>query len=213
MPPKLQLYLSPGACSLASHIALQESRLPFTTTNLSVKAGFPQSHLHLNAKGRVPILDLDGELITENVAIINTISTLAPEKQLLGTTPLEVTRAQEWMAYLSGTLHGIGFGMLFRPKRFVDDEGLYDVIKGKGRETITGCFEYMEKRLEGRKWAVGEQFTVVDGYLLVFYRWGSASGFEVQEKYPNYSRIVGEVAKREGVRRALEAEGIGASGN
>lgn len=211
MPPKIHLYLTPGSVALASHITLTLSGLPFTTTNLGAQRGFPPQHLHLNPKGRVPILELDGELITESPAIITTISLLVPEKMLLGSTVLEQARAQEWMVWLCGTLHGQAFGGVFRPARFVgEEESAYEVIKAKGRETAKECFEYIEGKLEGKKYAVGEGFTAVDAYLLVFYRWGNMLKFGMRENFPNYTRLVEGVVEVEGVKRTIEKEGISA---
>jgi glutathione S-transferase len=89
MAPKIHLYLTPGSCSLAAHIALQETGFAFTTTDLKAARGYPTEHLHINPKGRVPILELDGELITETPAILSTISALVPDRKLLGSTILE----------------------------------------------------------------------------------------------------------------------------
>ena len=211
--PTIHLYLTPGSVSLASHIALAESNLPFTTTDLKASRGYPTEHLHLNPKGRVPILSLDGELITETPAILSTISALAPEKHLLGVTILEQARAQEWMAWLCGTLHGQGFGCLFRPVRFVgSEEGMYDAVKACGRECVKECFAYIDGKLEGRAWAVGDAFTAVDAYLYAFYRWGNMLKLGMREKYPNYARVMDAVVKRESVIKTVEVEGISFDG-
>ncbi|KAH8725483.1 glutathione S-transferase [Phaeosphaeriaceae sp. PMI808] len=212
MSPILHLYMTPGSCSLAPHIALQESGLDFQTTNLQAARGFPVEHLHLNAKARVPILDMDGELITETPAILSTISALASDKNLLGRTPLEHARAQEWLAWLCGHLHGQAFGCLFRPQRFVGsaDSSLHNVVKSHGREVVKECFGFIERNLGGREWAVGEGFTVVDAYLLVFYRWGNMVGYKMGEEYPSYAGVVRRVVQREGVKKVLESEGISA---
>ncbi|KAF1915798.1 glutathione S-transferase [Ampelomyces quisqualis] len=209
MPPKIHLYMTPGSVALASHITLAESGLPFSTTNLGAQRGFPAKHLPLNPKGRVPILDLDGNRITESPAIITTISLLVPEKKLLGTTVLEQARAHEWMVWLCATLHAQAFGGVFRPSRFVGaEEAVYDVVKAKARETVRECFEYIEGKLEGQTHAVGHVFTAVDVYLLVFYRWGNMLRFGMREHFPNYTRLVEEVVSRDAVKKTLEAEGL-----
>jgi glutathione S-transferase len=210
MPPTLHLYHTPGSCSLATHIALQISALPFSTTNLHAARGFPASHLHLNPKGRVPILEVDGELITETPAILSTIAALAPEKELLGKGFIAQARAQEWMVWLCGTLHGQAFGCVFRPGRFVGDEAMYDAVRAKGRKHVQECFEYIEKKLEGRNWAVDDDFTVVDAYLLVFYRWGNMLKMGMRETYPSYTRVVDGVMARNNVKKTIESEGIDA---
>jgi glutathione S-transferase len=209
MSPKIHLFLAPGACSLAPHILLQEIGVAFTTTILNVREGFPDKYLHLNPKGQVPFLHLDSDIITENPAIMTAIAQLAPSRHLFGKTDMEKVRCYEWMNWLSGSLHGQAYGGFFRPQRYVKDEKLYDCVRERSKETIGECYDYIEKSLEGRKWAVGEDFTAVDAYLLVFYRWGrSNAGFAMAEKYPNYTRLVEDVAKREAVVKAAEAEQI-----
>jgi glutathione S-transferase len=205
--PKIQLYLDPGACSFASHILLHETGVPFTSNVIPTRGGFPKDKLHLNPKGVVPILILDGETITESPAILTAIAQLAPTKHLLGRTNLDVVRCYEWMNFISGKLHGQAFGGLFRPARYVDNADLYDDVRGKARSTVRECYDHIEDKLRGREWAVGEAFTAVDAYLLVFYRWGTHAGCDMKE-YPNYAKLAKRVAEREATIKAAEAEGI-----
>lgn len=213
MAPTIHLYMTAGSIALASHIALQESGLAFTTTDLGAMKGYPAEHLHLNPKGRVPILELDGERITETPAILSTIAALVPEKKLLGSTALEQARAQEWMAWLCGTLHGQGFGALFRPARFVGDQvEMYDRLKECGQDCVKECFAYINEKLEGKTHAVGDAFTAVDAYLYAFYRWGNMLQLDVKENYPNFARLVDEVVEMESVKKVVEVEGISLDG-
>jgi glutathione S-transferase len=209
MAPHLHLYMTAGSCALASHIALQESGLAFTTTDLNAHPDFPAEHLHLNPQGKVPILQLDSEYITETAAILSTVAALAPEKKLLGSTVLEQARAHEWIAYLSGTLHAQGFGCMFRPAKFAgDEEQVHNTVKALGRDRVEDCFSFIDGKLEGRMWAVDEDFTAVDAYMYVFWRWTNMLKLGAAEKYPNYGRLVDRVVTRESVKRVIEAEGI-----
>lgn len=205
---KIHLYMCPGSCALAPHIILRHSDLPFTTTPISVFNGFPKDLLHLNSKGRVPILILDNETITEVPAIMTAISQLVPEKKLFGSTDMEVVRVYEWMNWISGTLHGQAYAGLFRPTRFSNDETAHESIRVKSREAIKICYETIEKRLEDRAWAVGNAFTVVDAYLFVFYRWGNGNGYLMENEYPNYSRLVERLLEMKSVTETVKAEGI-----
>lgn len=213
MSPKIHLYMTPGSCSLASHIALAETQLPFDITNLGATRGkpFPKEYLHINPKGRVPILDIDGEYITETPAILTIISNLAPEKKLLGSTSMEQARALEWMVWLCQTVHGHAFACIFQPRRFVGEdatEEVFEIVRAQGRKCAKDNFEFIEEKLEGKSHAVGDRFTLVDVYLFVFYRWGNVLGMGMREKYPNYARLMDEVVKRESVKKTVEVEGI-----
>lgn len=119
------------------------------------------------------------------------------------------------MNWLSGTLHGKGYGGLLRPQRFSNDPAAVEGIKAKGRETIREGYQAIDEKLSsagGRKHvhAVGDSFTVVDVYLLVLYRWSERLGVveSMEKEYPAYTALVREVSKWETMAAALEAEQI-----
>lgn len=211
MAPSLQLWYSPGACSLAPHIILHETQLPFTLTNQKIRPGKPsqpESFRAINPKMLVPVLRLDDQLITEVPAIFTALSSLVPEKHLMGKSLIETVRVYEWLNWLSGAVHGQGYGPLWRPERFSDDEGAHEALRKAGRQTILRCYGYIEGKLDGSGYAVGGYLTVVDAFLLVFWRWGKRVGIEM-EQYPKFGRLAAGVAARESTREAYREEGIG----
>lgn len=74
-------------------------------------------------------------------------------------------------------------------------------------KAIFECFEFIEGGLKGTH-AVGDQLTVVDPYLYVFWRWGSSRMTDMEERYPKYAALIRELGKHDSVKRALEKEGI-----
>lgn len=204
---KVRLWYSPGACSLASHILLHEVGVPFEAVRLNVRAGYPEEFRRLNPKMRVPILSVGDQTITETPAIMTAISQYAPDKNLMGKTNMDVVRVYEWLNWLSGTLHGQGFGGLFRAHRFSDDPSTYVSIKAKSTKTVTECFDKIEEDLSSNH-AVGDSFTAVDAFLYVFYRWGASVGMKMAETYPNYTKLVSDLVRRHAFQEALKAEGV-----
>lgn len=212
--PKIHLYGMAGACSTAPHILLNESGLDYDKTiffkeELIKAGGYPADFKKLNPKGKVPVVTIDGETITENPAIFTYISQLAPEKKLFGKTPLETVRAYEWLNYISGTLHSGAYAMFYRPSRFLDvqDGSLDNHVREAAKTNIRGIYKYINEKLEGKKWAVGDDFTAVDAYLYVFYRWGiMPAQFDMETDYPNYAKHAKEVEARPSVQAALKAE-------
>lgn len=211
MMPDITFYYAPGACSLAPHILLQESNLPFTGVSNTINAKestFVSGFATLNPKMRVPVLILDGEVITEVPAIMTAIAGLRPEMHLLGRTEMESIRVYEWMAYLSSALHAHGFGALFRPQRFSDDPSAVNGIRSKARGWIETCFDIIENKLDGGPFAVGNALTSVDPYLFVFWRWGVDIGFEMEARWPKYTNVVKNLVGLEAVQKTLELEKI-----
>ncbi len=208
--PQIKFFFAPGACSLGPHILLRETGVPFEAIANVVtqdKVEFTEELSRINPKKRVPVISIDGETITETPAVATAIAGLAPDMSLIGRTPLDTLRVYEWMNWLSGTLHGQGFGGLFRPERYSDDPAALDGIRAKALKHIKGCFDTIEGQLSGT-YAVGDALTMVDPYLFVFYRWGNVVGFQMKEKYPSYTALISNLVQRPAVKEALEVENI-----
>lgn len=158
----------------------------------------------INPKLRVPVLSIDDEIITEVPAILTVLVHLAsPDRKLLGKTLIETARVYEWMNWISGQLHGSGFGCLWRSERYSDDTSALESIKAKGRLNVIAAYAFIETRLGGLH-AVGDAFTVVDLYLLVFYRWAFHIGLEMEKDYPKYTALIANLVKRDAVVKTLE---------
>src|SRR5262245_40171884 len=106
----MKLYLSPGACSRAVHIALYETGLPFETERVDLKSHTTASgadYYGINPKGYVPCLEIaDGTRLTEVAPLLQFVADRAPEKGLAppnGT--FERTRLQEMLHYLATEVH------------------------------------------------------------------------------------------------------------
>ena len=172
--PQLTLFTSPRACSLACHIALEESGLPFDYELVRIRKGEHKrdDYLAMNPWGKIPALKIDDEILTETQAILSYIGdTAAPDVGLISQEdPLARARAHEWMNFLSSTVH-IAFRPLFRPNYLIGDEALYPKLREVGVPNLRKTLLEVDRRLQGREWALGEQFSVVDGYLLVFHIW------------------------------------------
>jgi len=206
----VKFYYAPGACSLAPHILLRETDVPFEAIANKVDSSgteFIKGFSTINAKMRVPVITIDQDTITESPAVATAIAGLAPEMHIMGRTPLDTLRAYEWMNWLSGTLHSQGFGALFRPERYSDDPAAFDGIQAKGRQHVENCFVEIERKLNG-VYAVGSTFTAVDPYLFVFYRWGNDVGFAMKKMFPRYAALVSNLVQRPAVRTTLGVENI-----
>ena len=212
--PSYHLYYSPGACSLAPHIALEELGIAYETTRVTIAEGLNTrpEYLAVNPRGRVPALaisDVDGgKALTEAMAIMILLARRFPQAQLLPEDTVQFARAVEWMGWLGSTLHQTGVRTVFRPERFVSDPAVADKVAEKGREMVRSGVADIDSRLEGKDWALGERYSLVDAYLLVFFRWGNRIGLPMRSQFPEFTRVMDAVRARPAVQRAVEQEGI-----
>lgn len=209
MPPKL--YYSPGACSLAVHVLLEEIGQPFELDCVSIPKGMTRSpaFLRINPKGRVPVLDIDGERLTELPAILLYLALRHPEGGWLPTTqPMALARCAEWLNWLSGTVHTMAVAQVWRAGRFIGDPALEPQVEAQGRINLIQAFERIEQRLAEVPYLTGEQYTAIDPYLLVFYRWGNRMGFHMPTRLPAWTAHTERLMQRPAMQRAVEREGI-----
>ncbi|KAH7014057.1 hypothetical protein B0J12DRAFT_443405 [Macrophomina phaseolina] len=146
--PRLRLWYSPNACSLAVHIILRETGLPFEPIQTKIEkqpgdasvARLPDHFHHINPKMCIPVLAIDDEVITELPAIMFTVSNLASRLGLTGPNMMDNVRTYEWLSYISSTLHGLGFGTLWRPQRFVEEPELFPNALKRAYSNLTKVF-------------------------------------------------------------------------
>ena len=208
-----RLYLSPGACSLAAHIALEETGAPFDVEIVSVRErqNLDARYLAINPKARVPVLAIPGEprVLTETPAILTYLARRHPDARLLPLDdPLREARCHEWLAWLVGWVHGVGYGTLWRPGRFIGDPALHGAISAHGRGLIDAANASIEAALaDGRTWAEPGGHSIVDPFLLVLYRWGVAIGLDMA-RHPAWTAHSQREAERPAARRALAREQV-----
>lgn len=212
-----RLYHSPGACSLAAHIAFEElavAGVTYEPVRVVIAEGQNQTaeYLAINPRGRVPALVIrEGEIeqvLTELSAILIYLAQIYPAAGLLPLDTLTFVRAVEWMSWLGATMHAGGVRTVLRPDRFISDPAAAEAVKTRGTDNVRIGFADIESRLHSRTWALGERYSMVDAYLLVFFRWGNRIGLPMRTDYPHYTRIMDAVRARPAVQRAITHEDI-----
>jgi glutathione S-transferase len=203
----LTLYFSPGACSMASHIGLEESGAPYEEkpTLLAKGEQKTEAYLKVNPRGKVPALAVDGRVITENTAILTYIARRFPEKQLLPADPVGEAHCIGAMAWLSNAVHP-AYQRYFRPERFVEGEAAQASMKALAQQAYMDACREIDGLLAGKQWMMGRQYTVTDPYGLVFYGWGVRAGFPMKD-LRNYTAWKDRMLERPAVRKILESEG------
>jgi len=195
----MKLYYAPGACSLADHIALIESELPFDTEKVDLKGKTTEGgsdYIKINPKGYVPALALeDGGILTENIAILSYIGDRSVK--LMPSDDLARYRGLEALAYISTELHK-GFKPFFTPNASAQD-------KSAAGEALLKRFALLGQQLEDRDYLLGE-FSVADCYLFVMLMWAKTKvGLDVGG---SLARYYDRLSQRPSVRQALADEGL-----
>ena len=207
----ITLFYSPGACSLAPHIMLEEIGVPYETKRFAIAEGAHQSaeFIAINPQGRVPALQVDDRIVTENIAILTLLATRFPEAKLLpkaGTA--EFGTCLQWMSWIASNLH-IAFAQIWRQERFVAEAALFPAIATQGRISVERFFGVIEAHLAGQsEWFLGSQYTLVDINVAPFYRFGSRIGFNMPELYPYWSAWSARLLERPAVQRIMAKEGV-----
>ena len=196
----MKLYLAPGACSLADHIALHEAGLDFDRVRVDLKTKRTEDgrdYLTINPKGYVPALEFDdGEVLTENMAILSFVADTAP--QLTPNGRFGHVRLLEMLAYISTEIHK-GFKPFFKPDSTAAEKAAAGEMLGKR-------FGFLAERMKG-DYLFGERFTVADAYLFVMCLWAQKNGLTLPDPLPAF---VARMKARPAVRLALEHEGLAA---
>jgi glutathione S-transferase len=201
------LYYCPGACSMASHIAIEEIGVEYAPEPIQLSRGehqTPEYLTNVNSRGKVPALKTDEGIITENVAILTYLARSFPDARLQPDDPLGLARCLSHMTYLSNAVYP-AFTRIARTERFTKDPAGQEAVKASARETFWGLLQEIDSIIDGNEWVMGEDYTTCDPYTLVFYGWGARIGMPVTE-LTNYTAFKDRMLQRPAVRKVLERE-------
>ena len=200
----MKLYYSPGACSLASHIALCEAGVKFELVKTALQThtlADGTDYYQVTAKGQVPLLELDdGARLSEGPAILQYVADHAPGTGLAppaGT--MERYRLMEWLNFITSELHK-GFSPLFNGKLAPEAKEIFAArLKDK--------YAFVDAKLEGKDYLMGPQFSVADAYLFTVTSWAPGVGVDLTG-FRNIESFNARMKARPAVQDAMKAEGL-----
>lgn len=200
----MKLYFSPGACSLSPHIALREADADFELEQVDLRSKQTKSggdFRKVNPKGMVPVLQLDsGDTLTEGPAIVQYI---ADQNPAAGIAPplgsIARYHLMEWLNFITSELHK-NFTPLFKPTTPED-------YKKMARDNLAERYTYLNAKLAGKQYLMGERFTVADGYAFTVTNWTRILKIDLAP-WPNVAAFIERVRARPKVQEALKAEGL-----
>jgi glutathione S-transferase len=204
MTAPLNLYFAPLACSLATRISLYEVGAPaagaqFTRVDTRAKRLADGSDFYaVNPMGQVPVLRTeDGELLTENSAVLQYVADRFPGARLVPESALARARLRECLGFIGTELHKAIFLPLLDPKAA-------ETVKAYAREKIALRMGILEKYLAGREHLL-EDFSIADAYLITVLNWCAATRVNLAE-WPNVQAYHQRLLKRPSVARAFGEE-------
>ena len=206
----LKLYTVPGACSTASHIVLEEAGIPFKVELVSFDKGDMEKpeFLKLNPQGSIPVLEIEaGVGLTEGVAIMKFIADQKPEVNLFPVKGNDHYRTYEWMNFIATELHKATFSALFASEHLLKDEKSQLEFETNVKKSLHEKLDYVNKKLEGKTWCLGNQYTVADSYLFTVLSWSKHVDVDLTN-YRNITSFQARVFERPAVQRAMKTEGL-----
>lgn len=202
---KLVLYHFPGACSQVAVCALEQAGLEYRLELVNLAKGDQgkPDYLAVNPLGKVPLLMIDGEPLSENAAILTYIAALRPDAGLFPSDDDARMRAEAvgGMSFCGGTLHPIVRG-LANPGRLTTGEGA--PVREKSTELANKSFKQAEQRLASRGWWLGEG-SIVDVYLNWAFGVARRAGFDTAP-FPLLDGLAARLGKRPAFARMQEID-------
>jgi len=201
----LTLFYAPGACSMASHIVLEESGEKYDAKRMDLAKGEQRTpqYMKIHPLGRVPALKLDdGSPLTENTAIL---PYLGKRFGLWPSDPLKEAKALSVVGFFASSVHPAN-AHVARPERYTEDKSAFPGLQAMGKKSFHEYLKQIDAMYAGREW-LSDKYSVLDPYALVFYAWGLRRELPVAE-LKNYTALKDRMAKRSAVQRVVADEGV-----
>ena len=202
---RLALYFAPMTCALVPFITLNEAGAEFELKAINTRNGGNRTpeFLKLNPKHKVPVLIVDGEPLTENVAIQVWIHRQFPKAKLLPADPALEIKAISLMAFCASGIHP-KLTPNARPENYCDLPGSEESVKRVANKLLFEDLKVVDDILAGREWFF-PHFTACDAYF--FWCFKRAISFKLDVSgFRNCVAHHERMQKRPSVQKALARE-------
>jgi glutathione S-transferase len=212
----IELCYLPGGASMAPHIVLEESGLPFELRRIDKEAGELASSAYrkLNPNGLVPVL-VDGDIVLyETAAICLHLAEKHPATDLdarLMPEPGTAERAHcyKWLSWLSTTLQQ-ALIIYFYPERWAVTTDAIAQVKQHAQARVVALLQQIDDQLasHGGPWLLGDAYRLPDLYAMMLCRWTRNFDSRKAREFPNIKPWLQRVLARPAVQRVFEREGL-----
>lgn len=202
---KITLYYAPVACSLVPYVCLCEAKADFDVSplNLRGKQQMSPEYLKLNPKHKVPLLIVDGQPLSENVAIQYWIASTFPEANLLPSDVWQKSQAISLMSWFTSGFHP-HISRINLPNNFCDAPGTEDNVRDLAKKTLMSAFQIADEILSGKEYFF-EHFTTADAYFFWCFRRTGMFGVDLSG-FKNCQAHFDRMSQRESVQKVLAFE-------
>ena len=207
----LKLFFAPGACSFVPHVLLEMSGGTYEPVMVKLHKGeqYGDDYKAINPRSQVPVLQAEGQVVTQIVAICQYLDMVFPEAHFLPSDPLARAKALETLAWMNNTVHPM-FTHIFMPQKYSDQAEVQAQVKAfaiSQYRQLLGELQGLvtQATAHGSAWLGGAHFGPLDAYALTLTRWGSIAGIN-PEDHPALWAFVQKVAAQPAVQRVIERE-------
>lgn len=203
----MKLFYAAYTCSLASHVALNEAGAEYSTVRISFADSEQRSpgYLAINPKGRVPALLTDRGILTETPAMLAFIAQSFPQAGLAPLDdPFAFAKVQAFNSYLCSTLH-VAHAHRMRGHRWADNPVAIAEMQRKVPQSVSGCYDLIERGMLEGPWVMGDTYTICDPYLFTLAQWLEDDGVE-PSRIPKVIEHRRRVSERPATRMAVAEE-------
>ncbi|HEX6005522.1 MAG TPA: glutathione S-transferase family protein [Burkholderiales bacterium] len=202
---KLTLYYAPQTCATVPYITLTEAGADFEVRDINTRGGgnHTPEFLKVNPKHKVPVLLIDGDPLTENIAIQIWIHRHFPQARLLPTDPNDEIKAISLMGWFGSGIHP-HLTPNARPQNYCDLPGSEESVKRAGNKLLFEDLRIADERLSGRTWFF-DHFTACDAYFFWCFRRALSFGLDLSS-FPNCRAHFERVEARPSAQQVIAHE-------
>lgn len=203
---KLYESIGPNPRVVKMFIAEKGLHIPRQQVDLMAGENRREPYTKLNPSGTTPALETDeGVILAEITTICEYLEELHPNPPLIGTTPMQRAETRMWVRRIdlgilepmtNGFRYSQGLQMFQDRVRCIPQAA--EDLKKCAREKL----EWLDDKIAGREWIVGDRFTLADIMLYAFLEFGAQVGQPLDAKNRNLTAWYDRVKARASVKAA-----------
>lgn len=201
-----KLFYSPGACSMAVHVALNETGAKYNLQKAELHGAQKDAELvKVNSRHQVPVLVDGDQVIREGAAIL--IHLLEKENSpLMPKSDPQRAKALEWLCWANASLHP-AYSVGFSAKGVSQDAVVQEAVGKFACANIQKKWDDAEAHLAKNKYLAGDTLTMGDILMTVIANWSPKMPQPINLG-PNVKRVLKEVVARPSYQEALTSEHV-----